>query len=74
MNVLQQKVKEIFSLPYKERVEPANKLLNGLLSIGYDEKSAKQLLRNHGISHGLLFRLTHHKHLQCLSEIPVQMP
>ena len=73
MNALQQKVNEVFLLPYKERVRPANELFNGLLLVGYNEKSAKRLLKGCGFSYSLLFRLYPHKHLQCLSDIPVQM-
>ena len=72
MNITQQKVNEIFSLPYRDRVNPSNELLNGLLLVGHTEKEAKRILRSHGFSHSLLFRLTPQKHLQCLSEIPEQ--
>ena len=73
MKALQQKANKIFTLPYKERENPANELFSGLLLIGYSEKTAKRLLRNCGFSRSLLFRLNPHKHLQCLSETPVQM-
>ena len=75
MNTLQQEVNRIIlTLPHRESIEPANNLFNGLLLIGHNERSAKQLLRSYGLSRRLLFMLDPRKRSQCLSEIPEQMP
>ena len=63
MDMLRNKVNEIFALPYKDRFEPSNIIYNALLVIGYKDGEAKQLLRQSGLSRGLISRLQNHTHL-----------
>jgi len=55
--MIRQQANKIFTLSYKDRIQPANELFSGLLLIGHDEKSAKRLLRSYGFSRSLLFRI-----------------
>ena len=64
-NCFTDKVYGIFNLPYKDRLKPVNELFFGFLFLGYDEKAAKRILRAHGVSRSLLFRLDVHKRMQC---------
>nr|DAK88873.1 MAG TPA: UBA-like domain protein [Caudoviricetes sp.] len=53
--ILVQKIYEILLLPHAERVQPMTEINQSLLSLGYNEKQVRQIMKSAGVSQSLLF-------------------
>ncbi len=57
---LVERAQKILRLPYVERVQPMTEITKSLLSLGYNEKQTRRILKGIGVSRSLLFRLNTH--------------
>lgn len=55
--ILVERIHKTLLLPHKERVEPMNEIYQSLLSLGYNEKQVKQIMKSYNVPPSLRFRL-----------------
>lgn len=61
--ILVERAQKILFLPHVERVQPMTEISHSLLSLGYNEKQVRQIMRSVGVSQSLLFRVNTHSSL-----------
>lgn len=64
MKTIIEKIRELHSVPYAQRLKPVKEVYERLRLLGYDDERSKKIMRENGVSRALLFKILP-RHLPC---------